>query len=109
MAARLDPRQRKQLAAQILYILALPNLAPLFAPGSRAEVAIAGALARSGRPDLVFSGRIDRLSVTEGAVLVADFKTGEDPGEAPEAYVAQLALYRAMLAPCTRAARSARC
>ena len=95
----LDPRQRKQLAAQILHILALPNLAPVFAPGSRAEVAIGGALARSGRPDLVFSGRIDRLSVTEGAVLVADFKTGEDPGEAPEAYVAQLALYRAMLAP----------
>ena len=46
-----DGRQRKQLAAQILHILALPNLAPLFAPGSRAEVAIGGALARSGRPD----------------------------------------------------------
>ena len=96
----LDPSQRKRLAEQILRILALPDLAPLFAPGSRAEVAITGALARPGRPDLAYSGRIDRLSVTGDAVLVADFKTGGDPGGAPEAYAAQLALYRALLAPC---------
>jgi ATP-dependent helicase/nuclease subunit A len=71
----------------------------LFAPGSRAEVAVAGALARPGRPDLAFSGRIDRLAVTQNAVLIADFKTGWDPGDAPENYLAQLALYRAALAP----------
>jgi ATP-dependent helicase/nuclease subunit A len=95
----LDLSQRAHLAHSILNILASPELGLLFAPGSRAEVAVAGALSRPGRPDLVFSGRIDRLAVTEDEVLVADFKTGPDPGEAPEAYVGQLALYCAMLAP----------
>jgi ATP-dependent helicase/nuclease subunit A len=91
--------RRNRLIDRVLDILAQPALGPLFAPGSRAEVAVAGTLARPGRPDLVYSGRIDRLAVTESAVLIADFKTGADPGQAPEAYVAQLALYNAALAP----------
>jgi ATP-dependent helicase/nuclease subunit A len=72
----------------------------LFAEGSRAEVAVAGALPRPGRPALPFAGRIDRLAVAAEAVFVADFKSGGPVGGAsPPAYVAQLALYRAALAP----------
>ena len=78
----------------------LPELAPLFAAGSRAEVSIAGALPRPGRPDLVFAGRVDRLAVTPEAVYLLDFKTGDDPAVAAKAgYVEQLALYGAALSP----------
>jgi ATP-dependent helicase/nuclease subunit A len=45
---------------------------------------------------------VDRLIVTEDAILIADFKTNRDPpktpAEVPGGYVAQLALYRAVLA-----------
>ncbi len=72
----------------------------MFAPGSRAEVAVAGAIAREGLAALNFSGRIDRLAVAEDAVRIADFKSGTSSSSANQrAYVAQLALYRAALAP----------
>ena len=81
-------------------MLARPELAALFAAGSRAEVAVAGALPRRGRPALPFAGRIDRIAVGADAVIIADFKSGAPVGAtSPPAYVAQLALYRAALAP----------
>jgi len=97
-AGAFDAGRREPLIQRVLEILMHPELAPLFAAGSRAEVAIAGAFPRPGRPELIVSGRIDRLAVMEDAVLLADFKTGWDPGGAPAAYVEQLALYRAALA-----------
>jgi ATP-dependent helicase/nuclease subunit A len=88
-----------QLIESALAVLALPALAPLFAEGSRAEVAIAGAAARDAAPALPFVGRIDRLAIAADAVYLADYKTGaRPPGANPRAYVAQLALYRAALA-----------
>jgi ATP-dependent helicase/nuclease subunit A len=96
----LSPVRRSRLVARALEVLTLPELAPLFGPGSRAEVSIAGTLPRSGRPDLAFAGRVDRLAVAPEAVYLADFKTGDDPSSAPRAaYIEQLALYRAALAP----------
>ena len=90
----------RALVDAALAVLALPALAPLFAAGSRAEVAIAGAAPRDGGPALPFVGRIDRLAVAADAVYLADYKTGaRPPGANPPAYVAQLALYRAALAP----------
>jgi ATP-dependent helicase/nuclease subunit A len=48
------------------------------------------------------SGQIDRLAVLDSEVLVADFKTTARPPKAgqplPPSYVAQLALYRTLLA-----------
>ncbi|MGA2491767.1 MAG: double-strand break repair helicase AddA [Roseiarcus sp.] len=91
--------ERTQLVGSALAVLALPALAPLFAAGSRAEVAIAGVAPREGAPALPFVGRIDRLAVAADAVYLADYKTGARPsGANPRAYVAQLALYRAALA-----------
>jgi ATP-dependent helicase/nuclease subunit A len=47
------------------------------------------------------NGQIDRLAVTEDAVLIADFKTNRPPPATPEEtpalYLAQMALYRAAL------------
>jgi ATP-dependent helicase/nuclease subunit A len=78
-------------------MLAEPRFAPLFSPGSRAEIAIAG---RVGL--YTVSGQVDRLVVTGDAVLIADYKTNRPAprnlADAPPAYVGQLALYRAVLA-----------
>jgi ATP-dependent helicase/nuclease subunit A len=93
----LTPERRDELVARAIHLLELPELAPLFAPGSRAEVAVAGMLARPGAPTVPFSGRVDRLAVTADALLLADFKTGPTP--AADDHVAQLALYRAALTP----------
>jgi ATP-dependent helicase/nuclease subunit A len=96
----LTSEERLGLAERAMETLARPELAPLFAPGSRAEVAVAGVLPRRGRPALPFAGRIDRLAVNADAVIIADFKSGAPVDAAmPQAYVAQLALYRAALAP----------
>jgi ATP-dependent helicase/nuclease subunit A len=74
----------------------------VFAPGSRAEVPIVGRIARAGAAALAVSGQVDRLAVTGEAVLIADYKTDRAAprrlAEVPGAYIAQLALYRALLA-----------
>jgi ATP-dependent helicase/nuclease subunit A len=93
--------ERDHLVAAVLGILDDARFAALFAPGSRAEVPIVGRLARTGRPDILVSGQIDRLVVTQDAVLIADYKTNQavpaTADKAPPAYVEQLALYRAVL------------
>jgi ATP-dependent helicase/nuclease subunit A len=77
------------------------RFAPVFATGSRAEVAIAGRLERPGTAPALVSGQIDRLVVTAHEILIVDFKTNQAPpaaaAEAPLAYIRQLALYRAVL------------
>jgi ATP-dependent helicase/nuclease subunit A len=93
--------ERQALAESTLALIADERFAPVFAPGSRAEVSIVGRLERpGGRPALV-SGQIDRLVVTDSEVLIVDFKTNHAPPslpeEAPRGYVRQLALYRTVL------------
>jgi len=85
----------------VIALIADSRFAAVFAQGSRAEVAIVGRLALPGRPPSLVSGQIDRLAVTPNEVLIVDFKTNHapatSPAEAPQAYVRQLALYRAVL------------
>jgi len=92
---------RETLAAKMLALIADPRFAPVFAPGSRAEVSIAGRLERPGQPPALVSGQIDRLVVTPREVLIVDYKTNHAPPDAvagtPAGYVRQLALYRAVL------------
>jgi ATP-dependent helicase/nuclease subunit A len=92
---------REALTGTVLAVIDESRFAPVFAPGSRAEVSIVGRLERPGQPPALVSGQIDRLVVTAAEVLIVDFKTNlAPPGaaiEAPEAYVRQLALYRAVL------------
>jgi ATP-dependent helicase/nuclease subunit A len=90
---------RRTIAEQVLRLLDDPRCNGLFGPGSRAEVAIVGRLASAGRPPFLVSGQLDRLAITANSVLIADYKTGRPPREgAPDSYVTQLALYRAVLA-----------
>ena len=89
--------EREAIARQVLAVLDDPRFAPLFAPGSRAEVPIVGRVA--GRP---VSGQVDRLAVTPEAVMIADYKTHRPAPrrleDVPVSTVTQLALYRAVLA-----------
>ena len=85
------------IRAEALAILEHPDFAPLFGPGSRAEVSIAGALGAH-----IISGQVDRLVVDEGRVMIIDYKTNRPPprdsADVPPVYVAQMAAYRAALA-----------
>src|SRR5204862_72933 len=80
-----DGDERDRLVAGVLGLLADDRFAPLFAPGSRAEVPIVGRLHRPGRPDILVSGQIDRLVVTADAVLIADYKTNQVVPDTPQA------------------------
>ena len=96
----LTDAQRTEMATAALSVLQDPRFAEVFGPGSRAEVAIAGSAAGLP-PGLKISGRIDRLVVLPGRVLVADFKTNRPSpdaiGAADPAYLRQMAIYAAVL------------
>ena len=97
----LTPDQREEMASAALAVLEDPRFAAVFAPGSRAEVAVAGSA--PGLPEgLAISGRIDRLVVETDRVLVADYKTNRPAPkrieDADRAYLVQMALYAAVLA-----------
>jgi ATP-dependent helicase/nuclease subunit A len=90
---------RVTLASKVLAVIAAPEFALLFGPDSRGEVPLTGLLPRPGRPDLPYSGRLDRLVATAAGVLIAEFKLAAKPDRPVAAHVAQLALYRAALQP----------
>jgi ATP-dependent helicase/nuclease subunit A len=98
----LDEAQRAEIANAALRILEDPRFAPVFGPGSRAEVAIAGPVTpgRAARAVPV-AGRVDRLVVGPDRVLVVDFKTDRRApaslASVDAAYILQLALYAAVL------------
>jgi len=93
--------ERTALIERTLALIAQPSFAPLFAPGSRAEVPVVGQLKREGRAPLMVSGQIDRLVVSAAEVVIADFKTNETPPKAtadtPKTYLRQMALYAAVM------------
>ncbi|MDT2019852.1 double-strand break repair helicase AddA [Methylocella sp. CPCC 101449] len=104
LAARgraLPPEEQERLTGQALALLYNPALEALFGPQSRAEVAIAGKVSRRSGALVDIAGRIDRLAVREQDVLIADFKTGAPRllADLPAAYVTQMALYTAAIAP----------
>jgi ATP-dependent helicase/nuclease subunit A len=92
--------ERAALLAEVLAVMANAAFAPVFGPGSRAEVELAGRV-RTAAGDAEISGRVDRLAVTAERVLVVDFKTNRPApkslADVPPAYAGQLALYRLLL------------
>jgi ATP-dependent helicase/nuclease subunit A len=98
---KLDDVARAAIAAQVVALLVDARFAPLFAPGSRAEVSITGKLAGRDGSSLLVAGQIDRLAITDTEVWIADYKTNRPPpariADVPAGYVGQLALYRAVL------------
>ncbi|MGY2051197.1 double-strand break repair helicase AddA [Methylobacterium sp. JK268] len=99
-APGLPVRDRESVVAGVLRLLAEPDLAALFGPQARAEVAVAGTIALRGA-EWPVHGRIDRLAVADDAVWLCDFKTGRPPeagAPTPVGMAAQVALYAALLA-----------
>ena len=99
-ATGLDDTVRQNLAGEVLKVIALPELAGLFWPGSKAEVSVAGRITL-GQRTIDVDGREVRIGENQKEILAADYKTGApcplDGTPAP--YLAQMALYRAVLAP----------
>lgn len=95
----LSEAQIEEMACACLAVLEDARFAPVFAPGSRAEAALAGTSPEL--PGVQISGRIDRLVVASDRVLVVDYKTNRPAPETVEgvdpAYVAQMAAYAAVL------------
>ena len=94
--ADLSQELRDEIVTETLAIVRDASFAPLFRPGSVAEVPIA---ARIGGYDL--EGQIDRLVEIDGELLILDYKTNRPPPttieEVAQAYIAQLAAYRTAL------------
>lgn len=85
--------EREAILAEVAAILDDATFAAVFAPGARAEVAIAGRLTTTRGETVEVSGRIDRLAVEAERILIVDFKT-DRAARASEAHLAQMALYR---------------
>ncbi len=100
VAADWTAGERSRTRDTVLDVLADPAFSPVFVPGSRAEVAIQGAIAIGGRERMIV-GKVDRLAVGDD-VLFVDYKTTRPvpagAGDVPDDHVIQLALYRCLLA-----------
>lgn len=99
----MTPDEQQAFAREVMAVLQHPDFAPIFAPGSRAEVPVVGlaGMAGAAMPQKVLSGQIDRLCVGPQEVLVVDFKTNRPPprddSKVPAVYLKQMAAYRDIL------------
>jgi ATP-dependent helicase/nuclease subunit A len=95
-AHRLPHETQDEIRRETLAVLDDPEFAPLFAPGSQAEVPLVGLIGGHA-----LSGQIDRLVVADDRVLIVDYKTLRPPpateAEVAPVYLRQLAIYRAAL------------
>ncbi len=92
-----DASDLRGLLDEAARVLKSPALAPLFAPGTLAEVPVTAPLLQ-GR----LHGIIDRLIITETTVRIVDFKTNAEvpvtPEACPEGILRQMGAYAAALA-----------
>ncbi|MDA0962390.1 MAG: double-strand break repair helicase AddA [Proteobacteria bacterium] len=90
--------EASDLVEEVRGVLDAHALAPLFAPGTFAEVPVTAPV--GGRR---LFGVIDRLVVGPDRVLVVDYKSNrlvpDRPEDCPEGLLRQMGAYRAMLAP----------
>ncbi|MEQ8284052.1 double-strand break repair helicase AddA [Thalassospira sp.] len=93
----LEADQQVEIADETIAIFNNPQFAPVFAPGSRAEVPLVGIVGGD-----VVSAQIDRLVVRDNEVMIVDYKTNRPPPRdvdaTPKAYRRQMSIYRAALA-----------
>ena len=96
----LTPQARSDIKSEIFTVLDHPDFAAIFAPGSRAEVSLAGhggALPQG----LYLNAQIDRLAVTDSHVYIVDYKSNRPPptiqDDVPDIYWGQMAAYRELV------------
>jgi ATP-dependent helicase/nuclease subunit A len=93
---RLSAETQAEVAAEVLAVIGDSRFAPLFGPGSRAEVPLSGQVYGQ-----LITGQIDRITVSDDEVTILDYKS-DRPAPAcadrvPPAYLRQMAAYRALL------------
>ena len=97
-APELPAKVRASIADEVMAILEHPQFAPVFGPGSAAEVPIVAEIALPSGPPVLIAGQIDRLLASGGTVTIVDYKTNRPPPSelagVPGAYLLQLAAYR---------------
>ena len=93
----LKRREQAALADEVMAVMAAPEFAAIFGPGSRAEAPLIGVVGDAQ----VVSGQVDRLLVGRDSVLVVDYKTMRPapagPEDVPDIYLRQMAAYRRVL------------
>jgi ATP-dependent helicase/nuclease subunit A len=93
-AVDLSSDQGQQLKSEVFAILNDRRFVDLFSKDALAEVPVTGMVRDRG-----VSGQIDRLYIGDDSVILADFKTGYAPIDAPpETYQRQMALYADLIA-----------
>ncbi len=89
--------QRAQISDEVFAVLDNPDFADIFAPGSRAEISLAGS-AKTLPADIYLNAQIDRISVTETCVYIVDYKSNRPPPKTQDGvadiYWGQMAAYR---------------
>ncbi len=94
----LDQDQVADILSEVMALLDDQAFAPVFAPGSHAEVPLAAQLDLDGS-SVGLTGQIDRLVVSDDTVLIVDYKTNRPAPasieQADAGYIRQLAAYRA--------------
>jgi ATP-dependent helicase/nuclease subunit A len=100
-APALSAAAKEKLAQEALGVIAHPDCAEIFGPGSRAEPELI-ARVRDGEREIEIPARLDRLVVGADSILFADFKSDAavpaSPDEIPKHHLEQLAAYRVALA-----------
>lgn len=89
----LSPDIRQSIVEETIAILNDPVFAPIFGPGSIAEIPVTGFM--DGKT--LVSGQIDRMLVSDKEILIVDFKTNRppplNPNDIPPVYVRQMEAY----------------
>lgn len=97
----LSEEMRARIFDEVFHILTDAAFAPIFGPGSQAEVSLSGQLTGPAGKVLV-RGQVDRLRITDHEVLIIDYKTNRPPPETVDGvapvYLGQMATYRTLLA-----------
>ncbi|WP_371397031.1 double-strand break repair helicase AddA [Fretibacter rubidus] len=90
---------RDDIETVVFSVLDNPAFEAIFAPGTRAEISLAGR-ADSLPASVYLNAQIDRLSVSEAEVFIVDYKSNRppptDPHDVSPSYLGQMAAYREM-------------
>jgi len=93
----LTDRERRQISDEVFAVLDNPDFVEIFAPGSRAEISLAGS-AKTLPKDIYLNAQIDRISVTDERVYIIDYKSNRPPPQTQNSvadiYWGQMAAYR---------------
>ena len=98
----LTREQKQAIGTETLAVLNREEMAKLYGPNSRAEVAITGEIGPDDKgKSFLVTGQIDRLVVLEKQIIIGDYKTlrpvPDNVADTPKSYLHQMATYRKLI------------